>query len=124
MKKARWIALAVLATLAVAVPTAQAHGTYYYKKPGRMCTPCMAIGQLHANVANWAHITDCGGWNNNNCYHQVLEQDRDGDVHWERDLGGRGWVGLDHAARGGLPVTISHTDFTFELAYVSAYQTW
>ena len=122
LKEARWAALVALVTaLALGVTVASAATIYYYKRPGRMCNRCLGIGQLHRNWANWMHVTDCGGWHDDNCSQEVWQQDRDGTKQWHVYHAGRGWAGRDYRRRGGIPVCKSITDFAQD-AYASCYQ--
>lgn len=124
MSKARWIALlAVIAALTLAAP---AHaGIFYYKAPARWaCSGCTAIGQLHSNYANWMHVTDCGGIFNDNCNHEIWQQDRDGTRQWTRYAVGKDvWLGRDISpSRGGIPVCKSNYAGATQATYGSCYQ--
>jgi hypothetical protein len=101
----------VLAVALLFPAAADAAYTHVYKPRARLCSGCMGIGWDRNNYENWMYIYDCGGIFDDNCSHEVWEQNDWGNRYYTVYGGGnKVWVGRYHSVRyPGKPVCKTYT---------------
>jgi hypothetical protein len=104
----------------IEVTGAEAAVTYVYKPNTRWaCSGCLGIGRDRNNYENWMRVSDCGGVFNNNCNHEVWEQNVWGNRYYTTYGNGDDvWVGRYHQTRyPGTPVCRSNYGGQATLGY-------